>query len=147
MSSVGDYLRHKKQNLIVCSPDDTIRKAAELMSSNRIGAMPVLSEDFKVVGMISERDIVRAFALHSATLAEKTVSEFMTREVITCNCDTPISSAMETMSHNRIRHLPVFDRDRFVGVISIGDTLAVQLQNLQLEANVLRDISIAARAR
>ena len=141
--TVGEYLEKRKQNVITCRPEDTVQAAATLMSSNRIGAMPVRDSEGEVVGMISERDIVRAFSAHSAKLVELLVSDLMTKNVITCKSSTPIPEAMQTMSSKRIRHLPVFENDMFIGVISIGDTLATMLEEKKMEADVLRDIAIA----
>ena len=143
--NVGSFIKNQSRQVIFCRPEDSIQTASNLLSSNRIGAMPVKDEDGKIVGMISERDIVRAFAEHSSRLATKQVTDFMTKEVITCDTETEIRSAMATMSRRRIRHLPVFEGSRFVGVISIGDTLAHELSELKMERNVLRDMSIANR--
>ncbi len=141
--TVGDYLEKRNQNVITCRPEDTVQAAATLMSSNRIGAMPVRDTEGQVVGMISERDIVRAFSTHSARLVDLLVADLMTKKVITCTSKTTIREAMETMSSSRIRHLPVFHNEEFVGVISIGDTLATMLEAKKMEADVLRDIAIA----
>ena len=141
--TVRDVLAKRDRDPITCRPEDTVQSAATLMSSNRIGAMPVQDGEGRVVGMISERDIVRAFSTHSARLIDLLVSDLMTREVITCTSDSPIREAMQTMSTKRIRHLPVFENGKFVGVVSIGDTLANMLESLKMEANVLRDIAIS----
>ena len=141
--TVKVILAKRDRESITCRPEDTVQAAATLMSSNRIGAMPVRDTEGNVVGMISERDIVRALSEHSARLVDLLVSDLMTRDVITCTSDTPIRDAMQTMSTKRIRHLPVFEDNRFIGVVSSGDTMAHLLESLKMEANVLRDIAIA----
>lgn len=141
--TVQTILEARNREAITCRPEDTVQSAATLMSSNRIGAMPVRDGVGSIVGMISERDIVRAFSSHSSKLVDLLVDDLMTKEVITCTVDTPIRDAMQTMSTNRIRHLPVFDGAEFVGVVSIGDTLAYMLEDLKMETNVLRDIAIS----
>ncbi len=143
--TVGEYIRNKNKQIIFCRPEDSIQTAANLLSTNKIGAMPVKDPDGKLVGMLSERDIVRAFAQHSSALATKQVQDFMTRQVISCMENDSIPSAMETMTQRRIRHLPVYQGENFVGVISIGDTLAVRLNDLRVERDVLKDLSIASR--
>ncbi len=143
--TVGEYIRNRNKQVIFCRPEDSIQTAANLLSSNKIGAMPVKDANADLVGMLSERDIVRAFAEHSSALANKQVADFMTRQVISCKTDDSIPSAMETMTNRRIRHLPVYDGDSFAGVISIGDTLAVRLNDLKVERDVLKDLSIASR--
>jgi len=141
--TVSTILEKRDRHPITCRPEDTAQSAATLMSTNRIGAMPVRDGDGAVVGMISERDIVGAFSTHSAKIIELLVDDLMTKTVITCTSDTSIRDAMEIMSSKRIRHLPVFENDQFVGVISIGDTLAHTLEEMKMEANVLRDIAIS----
>ena len=141
--TVNTILEKRDRHPITCRPEDTVQSAATLMSTNRIGAMPVRDTDGTVVGMISERDIVGAFSAHSAKTIDLLVDDLMTKSVITCKSDTSIRDAMQTMSTNRIRHLPVFEGDEFIGVISIGDTLAHTLEELKLEANVLRDLAIS----
>ena len=141
--TVNTILEKRDRHPITCRPEDTVQSAATLMSTNRIGAMPVRDTDGTVVGMISERDIVGAFSTHSAKTIDLLVDDLMTKSVITCTSDTSIRDAMQTMSTNRIRHLPVFEGDEFVGVVSIGDTLAHTLEELKLEANVLRDLAIS----
>ena len=141
--TVNTILEKRDRHPITCRPEDTVQSAATLMSTNRIGAMPVRDNDGALVGMISERDVVGAFSTHSAKIVDLLVDDLMTKSVITCKSDTPIREAMQTMSTNRIRHLPVFEGDQFIGVVSIGDTLAHTLEELTLEANVLRDIAIS----
>ncbi len=144
--NVGDFIKNRNKQVIFCRAEDSIQTAANLLSSNRIGAMPVKDENAKLIGMISERDIVRAFAEHSSALATKQVADFMTKQIISCVATDTIPSAMETMTHKRIRHLPVYEGQVFLGVISIGDTLAIRLQDLRTERNVLKDLSIASRS-
>ncbi|HHI82461.1 MAG TPA: CBS domain-containing protein [Rhizobiales bacterium] len=96
---------------------------------------------------MSERDIVRGLSERPAEVLRLLVSDLMTSNVITENTDTDMCDTMPVMAKNRFRHLPILDDGRLVGMISIRDSLAVQLQERELEAGVLRDNVIAARYR
>lgn len=147
MSTVGDYLKHRQQTPITCRPEDTAQSAATLLSTNRIGAMPVLNREGNLVGVLSERDVVNAFAHRNQELSHLMVADLMTKDVITCKPETEMCDASRTMAAHRFRHLPVVEAGRLVGMISIRDALEVRLQSSELEANVLRDNVIAARYR
>lgn len=145
--NVGNYLERAQQLVIACRPEDTVQSAATLLSAKRIGAMPVRNAEGRLVGILSERDIVRAFAQVSCDMNQMLVGDLMSRNVITCTPETTMAEASQLMSKHRFRHLPVLEDATLVGIISIRDALEVQLQGKELEANVLRDISIASRVR
>jgi CBS domain-containing protein len=96
-------------------------------------------------GIISERDLAYGLAAYGDRLPSMRVSELMTRVVILCTPEDTIAEVMTVMTQRRIRHLPVKDGGRLVGIISIGDVLKHRLGEMQLEANVLRDVAIARR--
>ena len=145
--SIGTYLGSHQAMVISCRPEDSVKSAATLLASNKIGAMPVLDEDGKLVGLLSERDIVRAFATRSADIMTMLVGELMSRNPVTCEMDDPMDRAMRLMNRHRFRHLPVMDGDELFGMLSIRDTLEDMARAKELEANVMRDISIASRTR
>ncbi len=145
--SIGTYLGSHQSMVISCRPEDSVKSAATLLASNHIGAMPVLDEVGKLVGLLSERDIVRAFATHSSDIMTLLVGELMSRNPVTCNKDDGMERAMQLMNRHRFRHLPVMDGDELVGMLSIRDALADMARAKELEANVMRDISIASRSR
>ena len=144
---VGQFLQNAGHRVISCRPEDTVQTAASLLTANRIGAMPVCDANGKLVGVLSERDIVRGLSERPAEVLRLLVSDLMTSNVITENTDTDMCDTMPVMAKNRFRHLPILDDGRLVGMISIRDSLAVQLQERELEAGVLRDNVIAARYR
>ncbi len=133
--------------VIVCRPEDTVQTAAVLLHTNFIGVIPVLDADNRLVGIFGERDIVRALASRSPRLEQMHVSELMTKKVVTCTRDTSVLEATATMKRNRIRHLPVVEGGKLIGIVSIRDALEVLRKAAEEHANVMRDISIAARAR
>ncbi|MCC2111513.1 MAG: CBS domain-containing protein [Hyphomicrobiales bacterium] len=132
---------------VTCRPEDTIQTAAILLHTKFIGAMPVVDSAGMVVGMFGERDIVRAFASRKPNVADMLVRDLMSTKVISCPTGTTVLEAMDIMKRNRIRHVPVIDNGKLLGIVSIRDTLEELRQHAELEASVMRDISIAARAR
>ena len=143
---VEEIIRSQTE-IVTCRPEDTIQTAAILLHTKLIGAMPVVDSAGKVVGMFGERDIVRAFASRKPGVADMLVGDLMSKKVISCTTGTSLMEAMDIMKRNRIRHVPVIENDRLLGIVSIRDTLEELRQNAELEASVMRDISIAARAR
>ena len=96
-------------------------------------------------GIVSERDLAYGLATHGARLPTISISELMTKAVVVCSPEDSIADVMKLMTQRRIRHVPVKDGDRLVGIISIGDILKHRLGELQVEADVLRDYAAAAR--
>ncbi|MGZ8369381.1 MAG: CBS domain-containing protein [Rhodoplanes sp.] len=107
--------------------------------------MIVTSDGQTLDGIISERDIAYGLAAHGAALPSLKVSDLMTRAVITCSLQDTVVDVAKVMTMRRIRHLPVKDGAKLVGVVSIGDVLKSRISEIELEANVLRDIAIASR--
>ncbi len=125
----------------------SVNTAATLLSANKIGAMPVVDSDRKLVGIFSERDIVRAFSQQDIDVNNMRVGQIMSRNIVACSPDDEMTEAQQLMKQHGVRHLPVMESDELIGFISIRDALEVVLQARELEANVMRDLSIAARAR
>jgi len=129
--------------LIVCRPEDTVQTASVILHSKYIGALPVMDGNNKLVGIFGERDIVRAFANRLPKIESMLVSELMSRNVVTCKPEHTVLEAMAMMKKHKIRHLPVCDGSKVVGIVSIRDTLDVLRQNAEQTAAVMRDLSIA----
>ena len=144
---VVQFIQEKQIKIITCREEDTVQTAAMLLARNKIGAMPVLSADRRVVGIFSERDIVRAFAEQNMDVNNVRVSELMSRNIVACAPGDDMTAAQQLMKQHGVRHLPVMDGGELLGFISIRDALEVVLRDREMEANVMRDISIAARAR
>ncbi|MFN3622441.1 MAG: CBS domain-containing protein [Hyphomicrobium sp.] len=144
---VADMLRAKANGTAVMTvrPEETIRTLAQRLQDEGIGAMIVSDDGSSLDGIISERDVTYGLAVHGERLHALTVSALMTKVVITCSPKDSIAQVAQVMTQRRIRHLPVKEGQRLVGVISIGDVLKHRLTEMQLEANVLRDIAIASR--
>jgi CBS domain-containing protein len=144
---ISEFLKSAQQRLVTCAPDATLEAAAKLLHANRIGAMPVCQMATRLVGVISERDLVRAFATQASDLRDLRVRDIMTTRVISCGPDDTMQSAQDLMRRNHFRHLPVVEAGRVIGMLSIRDTLALRLRESEDEINVLRDVVVAARHR
>jgi CBS domain-containing protein len=142
---VADILKTKGSAVKTVRPDETAKVFAEHLRNERIGAMIVSHDGSTLEGIISERDLAYGLAAYGDRLPSMRVSELMTRLVILCTPEDTIAEVMTVMTQRRIRHLPVKDGGRLVGIISIGDVLKHRLGEMQLEANVLRDVAIARR--
>jgi CBS domain-containing protein len=142
---VGDFLRANRQRPITCAPEETVETVAARLSSHNIGAMPVCGAGDALVGVISGRDLVRAFANDSAHFRERRVRDLMSREVIACEPAESMAAAEKLMNERHIRHLLVVEGAKLVGVLSIRDAIAARLSETRDEVNFLRDAVIAAR--
>lgn len=137
--SVKRILEAKKIKLISCRPRDTIETVAEILTVNKIGALPVRDGEGKLIGIISERDIVRGFAEKGRAIGDSRVENLMTRDVAVCQPTDTLKTVMATMSRRHIRHLPVVENGALIGIISQRDVMAIRLEEAELETNVLRD--------
>jgi CBS domain-containing protein len=136
---VSSILKAKGAHVETTRPDTTVYTVVWELKLKGIGAL-VLSEDGKaVLGLISERDIVRGLTEHGARLLTLPVSEVMTPPVVTCTPEESITAVMARMTSHRVRHLPVLDGGRLCGIVSIGDIVKYRLDELELEANILRE--------
>ena len=142
---VADILRGKGPAVMSVKPSETIGGLAQRLRLAGIGVMIVSRDGHSLDGIISERDIAYALPSHTEDLHEMRVSDLMTTQVVTCSPEDLIADVARIMINRRIRHIPVKEGDRLVGVISIGDVLNHRLSEIELEANVLRDIAIAGR--
>jgi CBS domain-containing protein len=144
---VADVLKSNRQSLATCIPEESIASICTRLSALNIGAFPVCDAHGALVGIISERDVVRAFAKDGARLVDMHVRDLMTREVATCPQDMTMVEAERLMHKHRVRHLPVMDGAKLVGMLSIRDVMVWRQQEARDEANVLRDAMIAVRNR
>jgi CBS domain-containing protein len=142
---VRDILSTKGNRVTTIKPDATISSTSKLLSQHRIGAVLVTDATDKIMGIISERDIVRGLAAHGGEVADHSVTEFMTRDVRSCAPGDTIADIMAVMTTHRIRHLPVLEDGALAGIVSIGDVVKYRLDEAKLEVESLRDYVLAAR--
>ncbi len=143
--AVKGLLSNREGKIFYVRPEDTIETAAALLTSNNIGALPVRSTDGKLVGILSERDIVRGFGHEGERIKSHRTRDLMTKDVATCTPESSVDQVLEIMSRRHIRHLPVLENGRVVGMISLRDVMEAMLQKTELERNVLRDLAIVSR--
>lgn len=137
--TVKAVLFRKGSSVVTMEPAATLAAAIGTLAQHRIGALVVLGADRRVIGILSERDIVRTFAEFGADALTKRLAQVMTREVVTCNETETALSLMERMTTGKFRHIPVVERGQLVGIVSIGDIVKHRLGELEQESTALRD--------
>ncbi|MDD3249157.1 MAG: CBS domain-containing protein [Smithella sp.] len=138
MNYVRDILRTKDGKIQTISPKATVYEALEKMNEKEIGALVVM-ENNKVVGIFSERDYARKIILQGKTSKKTLVKEAMSSHLFSVTPDTTVEDAMVLMTGKHVRHLPVFEKSKFVGIISIGDVLKLVISNKDFLINQLSD--------
>jgi CBS domain-containing protein len=141
--NVESILRQKGTDVATTTPEASIKRAADWLRAKNVGALVVTSND-TILGIISERDIVRAFSQHGEAVASMRVKDIMTHGLITASLGDDLTHLMHLMTRHRVRHMPVLSNGKLAGIVSIGDVVKHRLDDLELEANVLRDVYIAA---
>ncbi len=131
MADVADILACKGHDVVTVVPEDTVLEAARRMNEARIGAVIVCRSRMEVVGIFTERDILRRVVAECRPPAETRVSEVMSRPVTCCRPNTPLAECQSIMTSKRLRHLPVCEGDELVGMISIGDVMAWEVRQQQ----------------
>jgi CBS domain-containing protein len=126
-------------DIISIEPTADLATATKLLSKHRIGSVVILGVGERLVGILSERDIVRALSEQGAGALALPVGQVMTRDVATCGEDDTVASIMERMTAGRFRHMPVVANGRLVGLISIGDVVKQRVDEIEGEAEAMRD--------
>ncbi|NLN39598.1 MAG: CBS domain-containing protein [Smithella sp.] len=138
MSHVRDILNAKDGKIQSISPKATVYEALEKMSEKEIGALVVM-ENKKVVGILSERDYARKIILQGKSSKNTLVQEVMSANLFSVTPDTKVEDAMVLMTGKHVRHLPVFEKNKFVGIISIGDVVKIVISQKDFLINQLSD--------
>lgn len=133
---IADVLRNKGSAVTTVTPETSIADLLDLLTRLNIGALIVVDQD-AVIGMVSERDVVRGIQKRGADALNDRVFDIMTTELYTCLPDDSVDSLAETMTEHRIRHLPVMIERRLVGIVSIGDVVKSRMDELQHERDQL----------
>lgn len=139
---IRNILDRKGREVFSIAPEATLKSAADLMRAHHVAAL-VVAKDGRFEGLVSEREIARAVAEQDSRAPAARVGEVMIRSVPTLSIDDGLRRAMRLMSNYRVRHLPVVEDGRLVGLVSIGDVVKLRLEDLETETNVLRDVAIA----
>jgi len=136
---VKNILAGKLGGVVTIEPTAGLTAAVKLLTEQRIGAVVILGADHRIVGILSERDIVRALAEQGPTVLNEPVSQVMTREVKTCTANDTIDGLMGRMTTGKFRHMPVVEQGKLIGIVSIGDVVKNRVEEIEHEAEALRD--------
>ena len=142
--TVKAILSRKGGDIVTIEPSSRLAAAVKLLAERRIGAVVVTGSDKQVAGILSERDIVRVLAARGAAVLDEPVEAVMTRKVVTCQEAETIADIMERMTAGKFRHLPVVERGRLVGIISIGDVVKQRVEEIEAESSALREYILTA---
>ena len=141
---VADILGTKGSHVITGNGDARVLEAAKRLSDTHVGVLVIVDDTNRVVGTLSERDIVRGLGTVGSRFLDLPVHEVMNRRFLTCSRNDDIRDVSATITHARMRHLPVLDEDGVLeGIVSIGDVLKSRLDATELEVRVLRDFYVA----
>ena len=135
--TIAAILGNKGDKVLSVECEDKVRAAVKLLAENKIGSLPV-TRGGRVVGIMSERDVVYCLARDGEPVLDWTVQKVMTTPAITVTPDVPVLSALSMMSKRRIRHLPVVEGERLIGIVSIGDLVAWRIARIEEEAEAMR---------
>ena len=137
--TISIILASKGREVVTIAPSASLASAVGLLVEKRIGAVLILGADRRVVGILSERDVVRALAERGAGALEEPVSQTMTRKVSTCNENESVFNIMERMTDERSRHVPVVDQGKLIGIVSIGDVVKHRLQEMERDSAAMHN--------
>jgi len=134
---ISDVVRRKGDLVVTVRPDETVERLLALLEEHRIGALVVSEDGETVVGIVSERDVVRHLHRDGAAVLLAPISQIMTADVRTCDLDVPIEELARTMTDARIRHVPVVVDGKLRAIVSIGDIVKHRIDELQSERDQL----------
>ena len=136
--TIAAILKHKGNEVARVPPTATIAELVQRLAAKRIGAVLVFDMADQLLGIVSERDIVASLARHGAETLTMTAAQLMTRDLHVAAPQMTVSEAMELMTQRRVRHLPVLDGTRLVGVVSIGDVVKARIDQQEHEVDSLK---------
>jgi CBS domain-containing protein len=137
MQSIAQLLA-KKPAVVTVAPHDSVRQALEILATHNIGAVPVL-DGHRLVGIFSERDYARKVALKGLASTSTTVQEVMSAQVLCARLDSTVMGCMDLMTQKHIRHLPVLEDQRLLGILSIGDLVKAVIEDQQFQIKQLEE--------
>ncbi|WP_416896811.1 MAG: CBS domain-containing protein [Minwuia sp.] len=136
---VSSMLRAKGGSVGTIRPDTDVLHLCDKLKELRVGALVVSEDGERIQGIVSERDVVRALATRGAAALDCGVTEIMSGDVVTCSPSDNIGDLMRMMTENRVRHLPVTEGGRMVGLVSIGDVVKYRVEELESDAQALQE--------
>jgi CBS domain-containing protein len=136
--TIAAILKHKGHDIVTVEPTRTVTEVVKVLDSKRIGAVLVLDAAQQLLGIVSERDIVKCLATHGIRTLEMTAGQLMTRDLKTVTRETTVVEAMTMMTAGRFRHIPVVEFGQLIGLISIGDVVKARIMQAEQEVDSLR---------
>ncbi|HXT78950.1 MAG TPA: CBS domain-containing protein [Acetobacteraceae bacterium] len=136
--TVAAILKHKGYQITAADPTASVAEVVALMAERRIGAVLVMDRAEQMLGIVSERDVVRSLASNGARTLAMTAGQLMTRDVQVAHPETTVAEAMRIITEGRFRHLPIMDRNALVGLISIGDVVKARIMQQDADVESLR---------
>ncbi|MAI90807.1 CBS domain-containing protein [Ponticaulis sp.] len=133
-----NILNGKGRDVITLNAESTLQEAATILNDRKIGAAVAMNASGKLAGVLSERDIIRRISENGIAALSMTVSDAMTKDVITATPDTSIDEGLERMTDRRIRHLPIVEGGKLVGIVSIGDLVKQKISAVEAEAEAMK---------
>ena len=137
--NVATILKQKGKGVFTTTSDKSLLDIAKLLAQHGIGCIVIVGDDDKIAGIVSERDLMRAISQGGPKVLEQPVSDFMTKTVITAREADTVNQLMAEMTTRRFRHMPVVERDRLIGLVSIGDLVKIQIAEIEMEADATRE--------
>jgi CBS domain-containing protein len=137
--TVRAILSRKGNDIATLEPNATLAAAMKILAERRIGALVITGADQRIVGILSERDIVRTLAERGPSALDKPLADVMTRKVVTCSQSETVCEIMERMTSGKFRHVPVVEQGRLIGIVSIGDIVKSRLEEMEREQAALHD--------
>ncbi len=137
--NVATILKLKGREVVTAAPDTPLLEIARLLSQHKIGCIVIAEDDGTVIGIVSERDIVQELARAGASVLSEPVAASMTKSVVNCRESDTMDELMGEMTAHRFRHMPVMDRGRLIGLVSIGDVVRMRIAEAEMEAAAMRE--------
>jgi CBS domain-containing protein len=137
--NVATILKQKGRGVFTTTTDKSLLDVARLLSQHGIGCIVIVGNDDEIAGIVSERDLMRAIGQGGPKVLNEPVSNFMTKTVVTAGEADTINQLMAEMTTRRFRHMPVVERDRLIGLVSIGDLVKIQIAEIEMEAAATRE--------
>jgi CBS domain-containing protein len=137
--TVRAILSRKGNDVATIEPNAPLAAAMKILAERRIGALVITGADQRIVGILSERDIVRTLAERGPRALDEPLADVMTRKVVTCSQSETVCEIMERMSSGKFRHVPVVEQGRLIGIVSIGDIVKSRLEEMEREQAAMHD--------
>lgn len=141
---IASILKQKGTEVISVGPEDTVLETARTLTRHSIGAALVRDVEGRILGIVSERDIIRGMAGHGLGTTQLPVGQLMTRDLVTVTPQTLVVQALAMITHHRVRHLPVLDGEQLAGLVSIGDLVKARIEEAEHEAEELKAYVVSA---